>query len=251
MKRAIVTGGAGGIGLATGRALVSAGYEVGLLDRDRAGTEAAAAATGGAIPLAADITDESAVAKAIARFGGPIHLLVNNAGIVRKGSLLEQPVADFRAVMDINLVGALIMARAVVPGMIRQGGGAIVNVSSIAAVQANANGGAYGPSKAALCNLTQVMAVEWAGHGIRVNAVAPGLIDGGMATAGARHPEVVEARRRMVPLGSLGTPDAVADVILFLASDAARYVTGQQLLADGGLGRSVLASLPMPPADGV
>ncbi|MFS0736831.1 SDR family NAD(P)-dependent oxidoreductase [Sphingomonas sp. 1P06PA] len=250
MKSAIVTGAAGGIGIATCAALAAAGYRVGLLDREAEATEAAARGIAGSVPLVADITDEAAVASAIAAFGDAPDLLVNNAGIVRKGSLLDQPVADFRAVMEINLIGALIVSRAVVPGMIRRGGGAVVNVSSIAAVQANVGGGAYGPSKAALFNLTQVMALEWAAHGIRVNAVAPGMIDGGMATAGAAHPEVVDARRRMVPLATLGTPAEIADVVLFLGSDAARYVTGQQLLVDGGLGRSVLASLPMPPADG-
>jgi NAD(P)-dependent dehydrogenase (short-subunit alcohol dehydrogenase family) len=215
-----------------------------MLDRDDS-VRRAAGTVPGATALVADVTDETSARDAVAVFAAGPALLVNNAGVVRKGTLLGQPLAVFRQVLEVNLVGALVMARAVVPGMIERGIGAIVNVSSIAAVTANAGGGAYGPSKAGLANLTEQMAIEWAAFGIRVNAVAPGMLDGGMATA-VGDPDALAARRAMVPQGRLGTVEDVADVILFLASDAARYVTGQQLLVDGGLSRAVMANLPMP-----
>ena len=247
MPAAIVTGGGGGIGGAIARALGKAGYRVGVLDAQASPAQAVAATIPGAVAFAADVTDEASVAAALKDFG-PVDLLVNAAGIMKKGLLLDQSVADFRRMLDINLIGAFVMLKAVGPGMMARRSGTIINITSIAGIQANSEGGAYGPSKAGLANLTTQMALELAPHGIRVNAIAPGMIAAGMAAAAAADPQVRAARAAKIPAGDLGTAEHIADAVLFLASDAARYIHGHQLVVDGAVTQSVLANLPIPKA---
>jgi NAD(P)-dependent dehydrogenase (short-subunit alcohol dehydrogenase family) len=138
------------------------------------------------------------------------------------------------------------MARAAALGMIANGGGAIVNVTSMNGVAPGPNAGAYGASKAGVALLTQQMALEWGPHGVRVNAVAPGLIDAGMSAPIYADAEVRRARESKVPLGRLGRAEDVAKAVLFLASEEASYVTGQNLLVDGGVTMGIIGQLPRP-----
>lgn len=237
----IVTGGARGLGAAIARAAAAEGFRVGVIDVEPVGWNGYDVAS-----LTASVADEPAVEEAFARFGTP-DVVVNNAGIVRFGPLVDLDVADFRAVVDVNLVGTFLVARAAARRWIAEGRpGVIVNVTSINGVAAGPNAGAYGPSKAAIALLTEQMALEWGPHGIRVNAVAPGLIDAGMSEPIYADPATREARSSKIPLGRLGTAADVADVVLFLASDDARYVHGQNVVVDGGVVGSVIAHLPRP-----
>lgn len=246
MKQAIVTGAGQGIGAAVAEALAGAGYRVGVLDRAAEAAEAVAASLPEAVALTADISDEASARAALERFGDAPDVLVNNAGIVRFGPLAELTVEDWRAVVDVNLTGCFVMARAAALGMIAKGSGAIVNVTSMNGVAPGPNAGAYGASKAGVALLTQQMALEWGPHGVRVNAVAPGLIDAGMSAPIYADAEIRRARESKVPLGRLGRAEDIAKAVLFLASDDASYVTGQNLLVDGGVTMGIIGQLPRP-----
>jgi NAD(P)-dependent dehydrogenase (short-subunit alcohol dehydrogenase family) len=246
VKSAVITGAGAGIGRAIAQRFAAAGYRVGALDAHAESARETASALAGASALAADVTDEAQVEAALDAFGTP-DVWVNNAGIVRFGPLAELALADFRAVVDVNLVGSFVAARAAAKRMIaREAGGAIVNVTSMNGVVAGPNAGAYGATKAALALLTQQMAIEWGRFGIRVNAVAPGLVDAGMGAPILADPEVRRARESKVPLGRVGSADDIARVVLFLASEDAAYVTGQNVLVDGGVTHSIIAQLPRP-----
>jgi NAD(P)-dependent dehydrogenase (short-subunit alcohol dehydrogenase family) len=238
----VVTGGARGIGAAIAATALARGYRVTVLDLDVSGAPA------GVEAVACSVTDEAAVDAALHAAGTP-DVVVNNAGIVRFGPLTDLDVSAVREVLDVNVVGTFVVARLAARRWIAEGRpGAVVNVTSMNGVAAGPNAGAYGPSKAAVALLTAQMAIEWGPHGIRVNAVAPGLIDAGMSEPIYADPATRAARSSKVPLGRLGLAEEVAEVVLFLASDAARYVTGQNLLVDGGVTGSVIAGLPRPAA---
>jgi NAD(P)-dependent dehydrogenase (short-subunit alcohol dehydrogenase family) len=149
-------------------------------------------------------------------------------------------------VVDVNLTGCFVVARAAARGMIERGHGAIVNVTSMNGVAPGPNAGAYGSTKAAVALLTQQMALEWGPSGIRVNAVAPGLIDAGMSAPIYADPETRKARESKVPLGRLGRAEDIAQAVVFLASDASQYITGQNLLVDGGVTMGMIGQLPRP-----
>lgn len=244
MKTAIVTGAAGDIGAAIARVLVADGYKVGVLDVDQARVRKAAAALTGAVPLVANVADEASVEAALDAFGETPNLVVNNAGIVRFGYLIDHAVEDFKRVLDVDLLGVFIVARACARRMIERGSGAIVNITSIGGIATGTNAGAYPAAKAGVAKLTEQMAIEWGPRGIRVNAIAPGFIDGGMSAASFADPKVRERRGSAVPLRRLGTVDDVAKAVLFLGSDAASYISGQQLAVDGGVVNSLLQQLP-------
>jgi NAD(P)-dependent dehydrogenase (short-subunit alcohol dehydrogenase family) len=234
MKSAIVTGGAGGIGSAICEVLAQRGYYIGVLDYAAPAAQQVAARLADAIAVEVDITDESSVLEALRRFGRVPDVVVNNAGITAKGGL-QQDVATFTRILQVNLVGAYIVTKSVAPDMIKRGSGAIINITSVAGTTANPITGAYGPSKAALANLTKATALELAPHGIRVNAVAPGMINAGLGVGPASDPKVYAQRVAMVPAGHLGAGLDVANVVAFLASDEARYIHGQEIRVDGAL----------------
>jgi NAD(P)-dependent dehydrogenase (short-subunit alcohol dehydrogenase family) len=246
VKSLVVTGAGGGIGRAIAEQAARAGYRVGLLDVDAAAARAAAEATPHAVALTADVADEAQVEATLDAFGTP-DVWVGNAGIVRFGPLERLALADFRAVVDVNLIGTFVGARAAARRMIARGrGGAIVNITSMNGVVPGQNAGAYGATKAAVALLTQQMAVEWGRFGIRANCVAPGLVAAGMSAPILADPEVRRAREGKVPLGRLASAEDVARAVLFLASDDAGYVTGQNLLVDGGVTHSIISQLPRP-----
>ena len=247
----IVTGAGSGIGESIARAAGRDGWRVGVLDIDGDAARAVAADIGDAVALPAAVNDPDSVEAALDTFGTP-DALVNNAGIVRFGPLLEQSVADFRSVLDVNLVGVFVCATAAARRMADAGGGAIVSVTSINGIVPGPNAGAYGASKAAISLLSQQMSIEWGGAGIRVNTVAPGLIDGGMSAPIFADPEFRRRRTEKVPAGRLGTVDDIARAVLYLCSPESDYVTGHQLVVDGGVVNSIIANLPRPEAvDGV
>ena len=240
---ALVTGGSGDIGRAVAEALIAAGHETTVLDLDPEATRRVAGEIG-ARALIVDISDESAVENALAGFEDGPDVLANVAGIGRFGSLLDISLEDFRRTLDVNLTGAFIVSRAAARGMVRRGRGAIVNVTSINAIATGPGSGAYPASKAGLAKLTELMALEWGPSGVRVNAVAPGFIDAGISTPFYADPEVRALRRGAVPSRRLGVSEDVAGAVAWLASDAASYVNGHQLVVDGGVSVSLLTQLP-------
>ena len=236
---ALVTGAGRGIGLATARLFLREGWRVALLEVDAGLLESAAtdlAAPDSVLPILADVADEAAIARAVAaveaRFGR-LDALVNNAGIAVFKPMLETTVAEWGRVLAVNLTGPFLLIRAAAPVMARGGGGAVVNVTSISGLRASTLRVAYGTSKAALAHLTKQAAVELAGFGIRVNAVAPGPVDTAMAKA-VHTPEIRRDYHDAIPLGRYGLEEELAETIVFLCGNRAGYITGQIIAVDGG-----------------
>jgi NAD(P)-dependent dehydrogenase (short-subunit alcohol dehydrogenase family) len=242
-KCALVTGAGGGIGRAIAHRLARDGMMVAVLDRDGAAAEAVAAEIGG-LALAADVTapDEvdRAVAATISRFK-QIELLVNNAGVAWMGPALDMPLEALQAMLRVNVEGVFIMSRAVLPHMIARHSGSVINLASWAGKTGPAHFAGYGASKFAVIGLTQALAREMAPHGIRVNAICPGIVvDTAMRTAIEAQqrrygfPETAE-RAKSIPIGRVSVPDDVARIAAFLASDEASYITGESINLSGGL----------------
>jgi glucose 1-dehydrogenase len=243
-KVAIVTGGAHGIGLAIAKRYVAEGASVVIADIDRGAGEAAASALGQAKCrfIATDVGDaraaENLVGEACRAFGN-LDVLVNNAGIIHAAEFLDLKEADFDRVLRVNLKGAFLVGQAAARRMVEQvragrRPGSVINMSSINAEVAIPNHAPYCVSKGGLAQLTRVMALALAPHGIRVNAIGPGSIMTDILKAVATDRE---AKRRLLsrtPLGRIGDPDEIAAVAVFLASDDASYITGQTIYADGG-----------------
>jgi NAD(P)-dependent dehydrogenase (short-subunit alcohol dehydrogenase family) len=247
MNTALVTGAGRGLGAAIATRLSADGWQVGVLDREESLVAAGTAAVPGSIPLVADIADEASVEAALDQLGGAPTVVVNNAGIVRFGPLIDLELEDFRSVVQVNLVGTFIVARAAARRMrAEEIAGSIINITSMNGVAPGPNGGAYGATKSGIALLTQQMAIEWGPWGIRVNAVAPGMILAGMSEQVFADPVIREARESKVPLGRLGAAEDIAAMVAFLASDQASYVTGQNILVDGGVTMSIIANLPRP-----
>jgi NAD(P)-dependent dehydrogenase (short-subunit alcohol dehydrogenase family) len=243
----VVTGGAHGIGATISRAAAEAGYGVGIWDTDLAAAGALAADLGPtAVPIQVDVTDEAAVEAAFDAMPDRPDAVVNNAGIVRFGPLLDLAVADWEQVLRVNLTGTFLVSRAFARRSSPALGGSIVNIASINGLAAAPNGGGYSASKAAVVMLTQQMALEWSGLGLRVNVVAPGLIDAGMSEPIYADAEVRDLRRGKVPMNRLGSAEEVAAAVLFLAGADAAYITGQTIAVDGGISVAALGSLSRP-----
>ncbi len=251
-KTALVTGAAGGIGLAVAQAFVDQGASVMLADVQAGPTQAAAAALcshhpGRAAAVRLDVTDEAATEAAVAgcvgRFGR-LDIAVANAGVLVLKPAVELGLADWNRVLAINLTGAFITARAAAAQMLRQGGGGrIVFTSSLFGLRGGVENAAYSASKFGMVGLMQCMAAELAPDGILVNAVCPGQMDTAMirqlfaeraALRGVPEGEVRGALERRIPVGHLGPMDHLAGTYVYLASDLSRYVTGQSLTVDGG-----------------
>ena len=247
-KLALITGAAGGLGYAIADHLGEKGYRIALLDIDEAGVLDAAEQLNDARGYGCDICDETQVDQTLVQigkdFGAIPNALINNAGIVRFGELLDHSVEDFRKVVDVNLVGTFIMCRAVGSLMAKRDSGAIVNVTSLNAFAPSPDAGAYPATKAAVAKLTEQLALTLGPKGVRVNAIAPGFIDAGMSTPIYRDPESRALRAASVPAGRIGTAEDIAGTVAFLISDQADYIHGQHILVDGGVACSLKRHLP-------
>lgn len=244
-KVALVTGAGVGIGHAVAVRLAAEGASVAVLDRDKDAAEQTVAAIGDkALALTADITSPEQVAAAFAsvadRYGG-LDVLVNNAGVVRYGTVPEFSVEDWDLVMDTNVKGTFLTVKHAVPMMRERGGGAIVNTASAQAFASQPTVAAYSASKGAIVAMTRTLALDHAGDGIRVNCVCPGSVQTPMLRYGAEYfedgdpAETMAGWARLHPIGRLIQPEEVAGLIAFLASDDASAITGAPYLVDGGL----------------
>lgn len=234
-KTAIVTGAARGIGLATAKRFLLEGRKVAMVDRDAEALNAATAGLNGVQAIVADVSDPDQVAAMTAatlEAFGRIDALVNNAGVADFGPLETTDFARWRTVMATNLDGVFLCSQAAIPAL-KAVRGAIVNVASISGMRGSTLRVAYGTSKAAVMHLTKQQAAELGEHGVRVNCVSPGPVATKLAKA-VHSPEIVAAYHDAIPLNRYGGEDEIASVICFLASEAASYVTGQTVAADGG-----------------
>jgi 3-oxoacyl-[acyl-carrier protein] reductase len=237
---AVVTGAGRGIGAATARMLARAGAHVVLLDRDAAGVthtaEQIALEGGEALPFTNDITDAFAVERtfdAVVEESGRLDVLVNNAGVLKEGPLEDLTDEDFQETLDVNLRGALVCARAAVPHMIARGRGRILSAASSSTRLGSQGLTAYSAAKAGIIGMTRTWARELGPKGITANVVAPGLID--CETVRTVPPAELDATLARIPARRLGTPEEVAAVYLFLASDLASFINGAVVGVDGGL----------------
>lgn len=241
---AAVTGGAQGIGRALAFTLAERGYAVSIADPDKdAGFEVIREIRrlgGKAVYMAADVSREEDVERwmrVTAEELGGVHALVNNAGIGRSGDMLELPAADWDRVIGVNLRGTFLCSRAAGRLMKRQGGGAIVNIASTRALMSEPNTEAYAASKGGILALTHAMAVSLGPLGIRVNAISPGWIEtrDWQYSARASQPVHSERDKKQHPVGRVGTPLDIAEACLYLIDARSGFVTGQNLVVDGGM----------------
>jgi gluconate 5-dehydrogenase len=241
-KIAFVTGGGRGLGRAGALALASAGAHVILVSRTRSQLDETATAVEAlgrkAVVAVADIRSgaqiEAAVRVAVETFGR-IDILFNNAGTNVRKPVVEMTDEDWHTVIDTNVKGIFLVARAVARQMITQKSGCIINMSSMSSISPERDKVVYASSKGAVLQFTKGLALELAAHGIRVNAIAPGyimtpLVKGYLEADGERHQRILQR----IPLGRIGQPDEIGGALVFLASDAARYITGATIAIDGG-----------------
>ena len=236
-QTAFVTGSTRGIGRAIASALYAAGAKVAVVGREVGRARAVAAELGDrAMGVACDVADGLQVDMAVAAAEqalGPITILVNNAGLTRDNILLRLTPEDWDAVLDANLKGPFHTTRTVIKGMLKRRAGRVINITSVVGLTGNKGQSNYAASKAGLIGFTKSIAKEYASRGVLANCIAPGFIETDM-TAGLPA-EARDALLSQIALGRLGQPADIASAVLFLASDLARYVTGQVLVVDGGM----------------
>lgn len=239
-KIVVITGSARGIGFSIARAFASQGARVMIMDIANDAVETAVqklhAEGGQAWGYVGSVTDAAAMEElfaTIAQEHGGIDVLINNAGITRDKLILRMSEEDWQLVLDINLKGSFICTQKAFKHMMKARRGSIINIASVIGLMGNAGQANYAASKGGLIAFTKSCAKEFAGRGIRVNAIAPGFIETEMTAS--LPPDVVASYAKAIPLAKMGTPADVADLCLFLASDASSYITGQSIAIDGGL----------------
>jgi NAD(P)-dependent dehydrogenase (short-subunit alcohol dehydrogenase family) len=249
----VVTGGGGGIGRATAVSLALAGAQVAAIDRDErclAVTETELHKVGHAhLVTRCDTTSAESVTTAsetIEKSLGPCSVLVNTAAVLRPGGLDTLSLAEWNAVLAVNLTGYFLCAQTFGRQMRSFGRGSLVHVASIAGSHAQAQSGAYSVSKAGVVMLSRQLASEWGPQGIRSNVVSPGLVVTPMSQSFYDTPGVTERRTAVVPARRIGMPQDIADAILFLASDRSAYVNGDEITVDGGYVRTLMNLIPRP-----
>ena len=240
-RRALVTGASKGIGFETCRVLADAGADIAAVGRDEAGLaevcKAVEALGRRCVPITADLATVEgprAAARAALEAFGTIDILVNNAGVTTIKSIINTPVDDWEWVNNVNLRAPYLLAQALVPKMIEQRMGKVINISSQSGVVALDDHGAYGASKGGLNMLTRVMTVEWAKHNIQSNSICPTVILTPMGEMVWGDPAKGDPMKAKIPAGRFGRTTEVADLILFLASSASDMICGQTILLDGG-----------------
>ena len=242
-RTALVTGASRGIGAATARALDAAGARVALAARSAAALEEVASGlTRDPVVLPVDLAEAdagAALARRCLAALGHVDVLVNNAAAAARLPTVDTDAALIDRILAVNVRAPLLLVAALIPSMARQGRASIVNVSSVSGLVGTPRRAAYAASKGAIDAATRSLAMELGPAGIRVNSVAPGVVDTALWEANKQVPGVVEAVEALTPLRRWATPEDVADVIVFLASDAARFVTGEVICADGGMGHTM------------
>ena len=241
-KVALVTGGSRGLGRTMATALAEAGGDVAITGRTKESGEHTAAeiakATGRRCRVyQADVTvaaDVERLAADVEADYGRIDILVNNAGTNIRGAIEQLTEADWDTVVDTNLKGPFLCARAVGPGMVRRGWGRVINLGSVLGVIALAGRAPYASSKAGIINLTRVLALEWAGTGVTANAICPGAFGTEMNRQLLDDPVKYQEFVKRIPMGRWGEPEELGGAVVFLASEASTYVTGSALFVDGG-----------------
>jgi NAD(P)-dependent dehydrogenase (short-subunit alcohol dehydrogenase family) len=241
-KVALVTGGARGLGRTMAAALAEAGADVALTGRTlppsaQTAAEISAASGRRCRAYEADVTrlsDVERLASAVEADFGRIDILINNAGTNIRGPIEQLSEADWDTVIDTNLKGPFLCARAIGPGMVRRGWGRVINLGSVLGVIALAGRAPYASSKAGIINLTRVLALEWAGTGVTANAICPGAFGTEMNRQLLDDPVKYQEFVKRIPMGRWGEPEELGGAVVFLASDASSYVTGSALFVDGG-----------------
>ncbi len=232
---ALVTGAGSGIGRASAERLAAGGARVAAVDLDVRLMDGL-----DALPLAADVSDEAAVAAAVARAGdelGPLDAVVNVAGITGSHAAAEchvTPGDEWRRVIEVNLTGPFLVCHAALPGMLERGRGTIVNVASVAGLVAFPGRCAYSASKGGVVQLTRSLAADYAARGIRANAICPGMVDTPMTRWRLEDPELRGAVLERIPAGRVATTEEVAEAVALLSGDAMPYMNGAMLVLDGG-----------------
>lgn len=251
-KVTVVTGAGGGIGAEVVRQLVQAGARVALLDRNKEALTAQQrdlGAGGRVLALDCDVTCAAsiqAVADEVRAVWGPATLLVNNAASLYADALMDIDIDKWNQLLSVNLSGYLLCAQVFGRQMIHAGGGAMVHIASISGTIPQPYSGAYSVSKAGVKMLSQQLAVELGEHGIRSNVVSPAMIRTPMSEGIYQDLAVRQRREQIVPAGRISTPADIADAVLFLASPRAGYISGQEILVDGGLTQAWLSLIPRP-----
>ncbi|WP_431025098.1 SDR family NAD(P)-dependent oxidoreductase [Halomonas sp. H5] len=259
--RVLITGASRGIGAGIARKLAEDALKRGdtpslVLTASRQGEELTAiveelqARGARALAVAGDMADPETPARlveAAVDFCGGLDGVVSNVGVMAPGRLAELERADWERLHDINVRGPWLLAKAAYP-VLKASRGSLVNIASMVGVQPHPGSGAYSTSKAALIMLTQQLALEWAVDGIRVNSVSPGMIHTSATDKLYQQPEVVERREQVIPLHQIGQPAHIAGVVAFLLGREAAYMTGQNLLADGGFAGAIMSHIPGLPS---
>jgi NAD(P)-dependent dehydrogenase (short-subunit alcohol dehydrogenase family) len=250
----VVTGAGGGIGRAVAVNLAGAGALVAAIDRDEAGLARTRQLLSGDRHMLApcDVTNREsilAVSETIEKALGPCHALVNAAAILRPGSLDTVSLAEWNAVLSVNLTGYFLCAQIFGAQMRAQKRGSLVHVASIAGSHAQGKSGAYSVSKAGVIMLSRQLASEWGPEGVRSNVVSPGMVITPMSQAFYDTPGVTERRSAVTPLRRIGMPQDIADAVTFLASDRSSYVNGDEIIVDGGYTRTIMNLVPRPGHD--
>ncbi len=242
-RTALVTGASRGIGAATARALDRAGARVALVARSRDDLERTAAELQhDPIVVIGDLDDADApaeIARQVLAALGSVDVLVNNAAAAARLPTVDTDAALIDHLLAVNVRAPILLVAALVPSMTERGGGSIINLSSVSALVGTPRRAAYAASKGAMDAATRSLAMELGPSGIRVNSVAPGVVDTALWATNKAVPGVIEQIEGQTPLGRWANPDDIADVIVFLASDAARFITGETISADGGMARTL------------
>lgn len=247
-KVAVVTGAGGGIGTAIAAAFAGAGAKVALLDLNGEAAHAAARETGG-LAVTCDVSDAASVAAAVDAVEaglGPADILVNNAALLSPGNLDQIDIVDWERMLSVNLTGYLRCAQAFGRGMLERGAGALVHVGSISGNHQQAFSNAYSTSKAGVSMLSRQLAFEWGPRGVRSNVVSPGLVRTPLSETFYADSRTKAAREAVVPLRRIGRVGDIAEAVLFFASARASYISGQEVLVDGGYGQTLMSHVPRP-----